>query len=47
MIKNLPVEKIQGIDGFTGEFYQPFKEKLMSIFLKFFQKTEEKKNPLN
>ena len=41
MIKNLPKNKNPGLDSFTGEFYQTFREKLMFIFLKLFQKFAE------
>ena len=40
-----PKNKSLGTDGFTGEFYQPFREELVCSVLKLFQKKLQRKEP--
>ena len=44
VIKNPPTNKGPGLDGFTGEFYQTFREELRANLLKLFQNTAEEEH---
>ena len=44
VIKNFPQNKSPKLHGFTGEFYQTFREDLMPILLKRFQKLQRKEH---
>jgi hypothetical protein len=46
-IKSLPKKKNSEFDGFSAEFYQAFKEELISTLIKFFHEIERKRTLSN